>query len=451
MPAATAVSRSTLPGLRDHAARQILNDELHARPAEPLAPPMRITHLLMLSGEGAAERDREHLARLCRGFGVQPPASGSSHHRVDLGVVQLRWERHTECSTYTFYRAGVHARPFQQPAIEGVASDWLNHIPGERLVAVHLALVDYEVDGADDARPAPDFSPALLNGSRIADGSATVWTDFRIRGDGYSRFLVRSHGIGEREAGHQVRRLLEIESYRMMALLTLPLVREVGPRLSELEDQLGEVTERMKSRGSTSEEDDQRDLHHLTELAAEVEHVAARANFRVAASRAYHTLVERRLALLREDRVPDTEPIGDYLGRRLRPAVDTIEAVRRRVDDVAGRVTRANALLRTRLDVKQATRSRDLLESMDRRAALQLRLEQAVEAITVIAGAYYSAGLLQLLGHGLSDVVPGGSAVPVDRVVGLATPLLALGLWFTVRRLRARTARASADSPLHTG
>lgn len=432
--------------MRDHAHRRILNDELHARPAEPLAAPMRVTHLLMLSGEGAAALDREHLARLCRSAGVHPPARDAVHHRVDLGEVGLRWERHAECSTYTFYRPGVHARPFNEPAIEAVPSDWVNRIPGERLVALHLALVDRELPGSDEARPAPDFSPARLNGSRIADGAATVWTDFRIRGDGYSRFLVRSHGIGEREAGHQVRRLLEIESYRMMALFTLPLVRELGPRLRELEDQLGRVTAGMQARGAASQDDDQRDLHHLTELATEVEHVAARVNFRVAATRAYYTLVERRLDLLRETRLQDMEPIRDYLGRRLRPAVDTVEAARRRIDDIAERVNRANGLLRTRLDVKQANRSRDLLESMDRRAALQLRLEQAVEAITVIAGAYYGAGLLQLLGNGVSDTIPGLSDLPVERMVGLATPVLVIGLWFGVRHLRARSARVGAES-----
>ena len=218
------------------------------------------------------------------------------------------------------------------PAIEAVASNWVNRIPGERLVALHLALVDFDVPGGDDARPAPDFSPARVNGSRIADGFATAWTDFRIRGDGYSRMLVRSHGIGEREAGNQVRRLLEIESYRMLALLALPLVRELSPRLSALEQQLGEVTAGMQARGGGSEGDDQRDLARLTELATEIEHLAARANFRVAASRAYHTLVERRLALLREERLTDLEPIGDYLERRLRPAVDTTEAVRRRAE-----------------------------------------------------------------------------------------------------------------------
>ncbi|MDZ7748412.1 MAG: DUF3422 domain-containing protein [Halofilum sp. (in: g-proteobacteria)] len=432
-------TRSTLPGLRDHAQRRALNDELNARPAQPLAAPVRLTHLVMLCGEGTAARDRAHVAALCRKARVAPPADGDVYHSVDLGEVRLRWERHAECSTYTFYRDGVPARPFADPAIEAMPGDWVNRIPGERLVAMHVALVDAAVPGADDARPAPDFSPARLNGSRIADGAACAWTDFRIRGDGYSRILVRSHGIGEREAGHQVRRLLEIESYRMLAMVALPLIREVGPRLSELERELGAVTAGMREPGGVSEADEQRHLARLTGLAAEIEHIAARANYRIAATRAYHALVARRLSLLREGRLQDLEPLGDYLERRLQPAADTCEAVRRRIDDVAERVGRANALLRTRLDVKQATQSRDLLDSMNRRAGLQLRVEQAVEAITVIAGAYYSTGLLRQLGAGLADAVPALAGLPVDTVVGLATPALVLALWLGVRHLRART------------
>jgi uncharacterized membrane-anchored protein len=377
---------------------------------------------------------------LCRKLGAAPPEPGAVHHSAELGEVRLRWERHTEFSTYTFYRDGVPGRPFAEPAIEAVAGDWVNRIPGERIMAAHMAFVDGPVAGADEARPAPDFAPAQVNGSRIAGGQASVWTDFRIRGDGYSRFLVQNHGMGAREAGYQVRRLLEIEGYRMLALLALPLIREIGPRLSALESELGEVTAGMQAAADESESDAQRDLARLTEMAAEIEHLAARANYRIAAARAYHTLVERRLDLLREERLGDLEPLGDYLDRRMRPAVDTFDAVRRRIADVAERVGRANALLRTRIDVRQATQSRDLLDSMNRRAGLQLRLEQAVEAITVIAGAYYLSQLLVLFAGAVGDLLPGGGlGLDAKTAVGLATPAIAAALWLAVRWLRARS------------
>ena len=51
--------------LRDHPLRQTLTNEVHARPPESLAAPVRATMLAMLSGEGAAESDRRHLEALC--------------------------------------------------------------------------------------------------------------------------------------------------------------------------------------------------------------------------------------------------------------------------------------------------------------------------------------------------------------------------------------------------
>lgn len=429
-----------LPGQRDHPRRRELNDEVHARPAQPLLPGTRVTHIVMHSGEGAAATDRAHLARLCEQASIPPPARGAVHHVADLGNVRIRWERHSECSTYTLLRASAAPRPFVDLAIEEVPADWLNHLPGERLAAIHLSFVEAS---AGDAPPR-DFTTGQVNGSRIADGKAVAWTDFRIRADGYSRMIVESHGIGPWEAGHQIRRLLELETYRMLMLLAMPLIREISPRLSDVEQRLSTVTGGMRQRGESQEAAEQRDLASLTELAAEIEDIAAQANYRIAASRAYHGLIERRLELLREDRVPDCEPLGDYLERRLRPAADTFTATRRRIDDVAERVNRTNALLRTRLEVKQATRSRDLLESMDRRAGLQLRLEQAVEAITVIAGAYYGAGLLRLLGKGLDAVLPVSGRLPIDVFVGLSTPVIIIALWLMVRRIRAGHDRASS-------
>lgn len=145
---------------------------------------------------------------------------------------------------------------------------------------------------------------------------------------------------------------------------------------------------------------------------------------------------------MREDRVADSEPLGDYLERRLRPAADTFRATRRRIDDLTERVNRTNALLRTRLEVKQATRSRDLLESMDRRAGLQLRLEQAVEAITIIAGAYCGAGLQRMLGKGVNEAMPVATPLPIYLVVGLSTPVIVVALWLMVRRIRAGRSHA---------
>src|SRR3546814_15154599 len=111
-------------GLRDHPLRASLNAEVHSRPFARLQSPERISHLALLSGEGAAERERRHVAALCESRGVGGPPASASHFYCDLGSFRLKWERHTEFSTYTFFVSGPFAaepgggRPFGARAIE---------------------------------------------------------------------------------------------------------------------------------------------------------------------------------------------------------------------------------------------------------------------------------------------------------------------------------------------
>jgi uncharacterized membrane-anchored protein len=95
--------------LDPHPDREAAVNELHTRPFADLRPPVRASHLALLSGEGDAERDRGHLAALCARLGAAPPAPGARHHAADLGPVTVRWERHTEFSGYTFLRPGAPA------------------------------------------------------------------------------------------------------------------------------------------------------------------------------------------------------------------------------------------------------------------------------------------------------------------------------------------------------
>jgi uncharacterized membrane-anchored protein len=62
--------------------------------------------------------------------------------------------------------------------------------------------------------------------SIVANGAAEVYTDFAMHSDGFSRILVRAgNNLSPRRLGRLVQRLLEIETYRMAALLGLPAAR----------------------------------------------------------------------------------------------------------------------------------------------------------------------------------------------------------------------------------
>lgn len=416
---------------RDHPLRRQLTNEVHARPPEALAAPMRVSLLAMLSGDDGAETERLHLARLCEMVGAPPPPPGATHYSGNFGSFRLKWERHTEFSTWTVFREGAQGEPFTDPAIRAVPRDWVAELPGERLVGVHVLLSDAEQ---------PETSPGMLKhifgsesyvGSRIAGRAATVWTDFRIHGDGYSRIVLNDHTLTPRQGGRLIQRLLEIETYRMTALLALPVARAILPRVAAVEKQLAELTARTNSLQGLEDERDV--LDQLTRLMAEVEELSAANAFRFGAARAYFQLTDKRIAELRETRIEGLQTISEFMERRLSPALSTCNAVESRVDALSRRVARVSALLRTRVEIAVEGQNAELLKSMDRRADLQLRLQETVEGLSVVAISYYLVGIIGYAAKGLKGA---GLHIDTDLVTGLMIPLVLWFVWTGVRRIR---------------
>lgn len=79
---------------------------------------------------------------------------------------------------------------------------------------------------------------SALRALRVASGAAFACTDFRIHADGFSRILVDDRGLTSRQAGRTLQRLLKIDTYRMMALLALPVAQVAAPFLADCEREL---------------------------------------------------------------------------------------------------------------------------------------------------------------------------------------------------------------------
>jgi uncharacterized membrane-anchored protein len=421
----------------DHPQREALTREVHARPFAPLFPPERATHIATVSGEGGAEADRAHLIDLCARLHVQAPPGGSNHAFIDFGAFRLKWERHGEFCTWTFFVRGVFADPFEPPAIASVPTDWLVALPGERLVATHVAIEPRErAERTAHDLPA-GFARDVLAGSRLADGVGAAWTDFRLHDDGYSRILVQDRGfLDPWQAGRMVQRLLEIETYRLMALLALPIARDAGPRIAAVDRELTAITTEMGDLRDSGADPgaERRLLERLMALAVEIERVTASGDYRFGAARAYHALVGARIAELREQRAdPGVPTLGEFMERRFAPAMRSAAATAARLQILAERLARAGTLLRTRVDIALEAQNQQLLASMDRRARLQLRLQQTVEGLSVAAISYYVVGLI---GYASRALEAGGLHTPHDLVTGLAIPLVVGLVWWGIRRLR---------------
>lgn len=418
----------------DHPQRYPMTLELHARPFPALDSPCEAIHIA-LTPRDAAEKARmpDHLAALVARFGGPPPAPDAAHYFAELGRMQLKWERHTEFCAYTFFLPGHHDEPFALPLERVAPADWLADAPGSVIAAIRVHVESCaqlgDAEGPGFQRLFPHFTPESLAAAAVGEGQAAVMGDFRIHPDGFSRFAVLIPPVtGARRLGRIVQRLIEIETYRIMAMLALPTAREAGPKLSAIADRLNALTEEI-----TAENADDRDsLAALTSLSAEIETVATETGYRFAASRAYAALVEQRIDVLREKRFANRQSLHEFMARRFEPAMRTMEAVDRRRAALTDRAARTAALLSTRVNVAVEAQNQDLLASMNRRAELQLQLQHTVEGLSVVAISYYAVGLA---GYVLKPLAKALGASPEAVIAVAALPIVA-GVWLFLRRLK---------------
>ncbi|MEO0981260.1 MAG: DUF3422 domain-containing protein [Pseudomonadota bacterium] len=424
-----------LPG--DHPKRFALSNEVHARPPEPLTAPVRLSCIALTTDWPYREEDREVVCDLTKRYGATPPGPGVKHYSVDLQEFRLIWERHTEFTRYTFITRQEDEDPFASPAIRAAPSSWVEALPGEVIAAANAVLVDADQGGPDQSEIATRyFSGQALIGSAISGGVATAFTDFRIHSDGFSRFLVLNKSMTPWQAGRIVQRLMEIETYRVVALLALPVAQALGPKLTAWESELAQVTSAMTS---DQDVDEPALLERLTSLQAAIEKSYTESQFRFGAASAYYSLVQRRIDELREDRLEDAQTFHEFTERRLAPAMGTCQAVSNRQAALSERVDRAVQLLSTRVDMTLERQNQEVLESMNTRAELQLRLQQTVEGLSIAAITYYVVGVISYFAAGLESA---GAPIDPKLIAGASVPLVlilvALGVWHTRRALASK-------------
>jgi len=418
-------------GLRVHPLRSALADEAHARPFPIVHAPLRASHLAVLAGEGGRDDEPSHLRELCRQFKVEPPEPGVNHFSRDFGTFRLRWERHTEFFTYTVMTFEPFDAPFDRPPITHLPPDWLAGLKGEVVSAVHVALAPASTPHLTSDALRDLFDGHRLIGSRVVEENALVWTALRVHHDGFGRIYIHDDSLNDCRAGRLIQRLLELETYRLMALLALPIAREIGPKLTTLEHRLSGVHDRIAQPGGVDQE--RILLHDLSGMAAEVEHIRSKKSYRFSASRAYSALMNRRLEELRETQVVGYLTLAEFLDRRMTPAMRTCETVCDRMEDLSRRLDRASDLLRTRIDLTLEAQNQELLTSMNRRADLQLRLQQTVEGLSVVAITYYALALLRCAFEGLHDA---GLPIRVSIAEAVALPIILLVVYLGVRHVR---------------
>jgi uncharacterized membrane-anchored protein len=396
-----------------------------------MTAPLAISHVVMLADAAARPASREHLLQLLRDHHLPVPDAHANHLRVDAGAWRLRWELHTEFVTWTFMVDATPGLPKSDGyglALNSLPQQWLKALPGECLARINLwAKLTDNLQDRDELHQ--QFREDSLVACQLAEGAATLHTDFQIGPDGCSRMLLRVGSLSRRRLGRLVQRLLEIETYRMMALLGLPMARGAASDLAAAEHELADLAQAIRT---AQHHEEAALLDRLTRLAGQVESDYAAQHSRFSASRAYFELVDRRIVDIRENRIPGFQSIGEFMDRRLTPARSTCEWVAKRQTALSERVSRMSSLLRTRVDFQQEESNQALLTAMNRRQGMQLKLQTTVEGLSVAAITYYITGLVHYMAEGLQAK---GWIQDPTLVTALAVPIIALVVWWFTRRL----------------
>ncbi|WP_431299707.1 DUF3422 family protein [Tabrizicola sp. BL-A-41-H6] len=423
-----------MPPIPDHPQRYATVNELHARPFPALEAPCTAVYVAIKQPVGAANRDRAldraHLLALLDRHASAHPQPEATHFSGPIGRSDLKWESHTEFVTYSAFTPGLSRRPFDPADAEVFPEDWLAAAPGKRLTSV-LIRVELLPNSEDEvlAKLEDWFVPESLAVSRVVDGAAIIAGDFRIDPAGHMRFAVFvKEGTGARRIGRIVQRLCEIETYRGMSMLGLMRSRELSSRLNALDPKLSALVSGLDS----AEPSPEAALHELLTISAELESLAVQFSFRFGATWAYEAIVTQRIEVLREERVQGRQTFGEFMMRRYDPAMRTVKSAEGRLQGMAERAQRAAELLRTRVDVERSAQNQKLLESMDQRADLQLRLQRTVEGLSVVAISYYAVNLAAYLVEPLAHRVH----LSHGALMAILTPVVVLGVWAMVRRIR---------------
>lgn len=391
-----------------HPLREALHDELHARPSIHFTGPAHLHHYAMLDQEGQAESLLARIDTLTE----RERDPEAVQEILEVQGMTLKWERHTEFFTLTLMAPRSPDDtlwPEPPPLLEALLAPHR-----EQIISATLILVEAANRWAGDPEAYGFRDPS---GSRVADGEATVWGDFRLTPDGVNRLLLVNQALDGFRLGRMARRLLEIETYRMMASLALPLAREMRLELDAHERELDTLSVRNAEQQS---ENPRPLLAAISELSSRLEHASARSRLRFSATEAYSRIVDARIEELREVKVGENPRLGVFIQRRFRPLVRFCAAIHARQEALAESVARLNDLLRTRAQVEIEEQNAEMLRSLNERTSSQLKIQKAVEGLSIIVISYYLFSLFKL---GLQSLGALGVAIVPAVAAAIIGPL----------------------------
>jgi uncharacterized membrane-anchored protein len=371
-----------------------------------------------------------------------PIAPESKFARVEFDNYAFRFERHTEFLSISFIqkgrmiRSGLLPEAFD-PAAVGLPLDWARAAPATLFQAIWLEVGAKPPRTLNDARMLAMLDSRAVAANQFSDGAGQLHFAFDIDAAGFSRVALFNSDIPPSRMGRAVQRVVELETYRLLALLGFAAVRDNGGRLGEIEDIVGKLTNELAEQIKLPDGKVETLLSTLTAQAADLEEIYSKTSYRMAATKAYESIMADRIAGLRLTRLIGFQGVRGFLNRRMTPALDSCHAFSERLAQLSARITRAGDLLQTQTEMIIQRQNRDLLTSMNSRTKAQLHLQQTVERLSIAAVTYYGVGLVGYLAKPL----------PLDRwgidlivVKAAFVPVIAFIVWLAIRAVKVRLA-----------
>jgi uncharacterized membrane-anchored protein len=423
----------------DDPNRFLIHNEVHARPSTTIGLPAMVIYLAVLNEKVSRNDEYIHLCLLPNQQSLSVELINGNFLWLQLPNYSLKWERHTEFTCYTIVQPlDKDIQSSDDPNIFfnlKLPANWLHTVPGTTIAAIKMAMLH-----GDISKPNESLDSAknwLGNQSIVASlvgntSHSLAVTDFMLDDNGFENMVVITpQQTTEMRAGRVSQRLIELETYRLMALRGFPIAKQLATFLAQSDKSLAEITSQLENKSSS----DQELLDRLILLASEIECAITGNTFCFSATRAYDELVVQRIAELRERSIHGTQTIGDFMQRRLSPAIATVAYTAERLASLSERISRVSELLHTRVDVTTEAQNQQLLEKLTRGQELQLRLQATVEGLSIAAISYYVVSLIYYLAKALKAY---GLPIHIEIFTGALIPIVLLVVWYTTSALNKK-------------
>lgn len=409
--------------INQHPHRAAVMDEVHARPVDIIDQPCRLRRLVfVMPARPCAMMEIFHrFAALCEAHGLDVPLATSRQHGFTTALHHVTWEFHTEFVTVTWRGALSDAQNWPDDLLLEALEDGLL-IGAMRLDVINEASIpDHLV---------PGFNLASLCLADVDTGKGQVATDFVPDADTFTRFELATGNLSPLRRSIIVRRLLEVETYRTMALLGLPLARAASPELRGIENELTALMAQLPD--AVTLPDIQAALSRLHDLSVRSGQLSERLDYRFAASHAYGDILRTRLAGLRETGTTRGSTLTHYIGNRVDPGLATCSAIEKRLQTLSAKIERAIALLDVRIGVDLQVQNGAVLDRIAQTARSQFLLQRTVEGLSTIAISYYMLGILSYMLAGPLHELHWDKTMALS----IAAPIVVLVVWLMARAVR---------------